>query len=99
MYDHAKTVAPQSSLVRFKRVRLLIRMHQDEVSQEFYLLSCGADRFSQAAEADLLALQHQAANEPNVLYLLGQLYRNLGRRPEMLRFFAQAQDLEPRMAG
>lgn len=56
-------------------------------------------RCAQAAEADLLALQHEAPTEPNVLYLLGQLYRNLNRRPEMLRMFAQAQDLEPRIAG
>ncbi|KAG0656491.1 anaphase-promoting complex subunit cdc27 [Rhodotorula mucilaginosa] len=82
MYDEAKAVAPESSLVRFKRVRLLVRMQRHE-----------------AAEADLLALQHQAPTEPNVLYLLGQLYRNLGRRSEMLRLFAQAQDLEPRFAS
>ncbi|GAA5880727.1 hypothetical protein JCM3774_005690 [Rhodotorula dairenensis] len=82
MYDEAKTVAPESSLVRFKRVRLLLRMHRHE-----------------AAEEDLLTLQHQAPTEPNVLYLLGQLYRNLGRRSDMLRLFAQAQDLEPRFAS
>ncbi|GAA5978695.1 hypothetical protein JCM10908_004450 [Rhodotorula pacifica] len=82
MYDKARDAAPDSSLVRFKRVRLLIRMHRHE-----------------AAQADLLALQRQAPTEPNVLYLLGQLYRNLGRRPEMLRLFSQAQDLEPRFAS
>lgn len=31
MYDKARDAAPDSSLVRFKRVRLLIRMHRHEV--------------------------------------------------------------------
>lgn len=32
MYDEARLAAPESSLVRFKRVRLLIKMHRHEVS-------------------------------------------------------------------
>jgi anaphase-promoting complex subunit 3 len=32
MYDEAKAVAPESSLVRFKRVRLLVRMQRHEVN-------------------------------------------------------------------
>lgn len=35
MYDEAKAVAPESSLVRFKRVRLLVRMQRHEVGTCF----------------------------------------------------------------
>ncbi|BGP37723.1 anaphase-promoting complex subunit cdc27 [Rhodotorula kratochvilovae] len=82
MYERAAQVAPESPLVRFKRVRLLIALQ----------------RYS-SAEADLLALQHQAPTEPNVHYLLGKLYKFLGRKSDMHRSFAMAQDLEPRMAS
>ncbi|GAA6029494.1 hypothetical protein JCM8097_003707 [Rhodosporidiobolus ruineniae] len=53
------------------------------------------------AEPDLLSLRILAPSEPNVHYLLGKLYRQLGpaRRAEMLQSFAIAQDLEPRMAS
>ncbi|GAA5878306.1 hypothetical protein JCM1840_002375 [Sporobolomyces johnsonii] len=53
----------------------------------------------QTAESDLITLKQQAPSEPNVHYLLGKLYKLLGRRPEMLNHFALAQDLEPRMAS
>ncbi|GAA5822615.1 hypothetical protein JCM11251_004317 [Rhodosporidiobolus azoricus] len=55
----------------------------------------------QLAESDLLTLKHLAPSEPNVHYLLGRLYKQLGpsRRAEMLQAFARAQDLEPRMAS
>lgn len=33
MYDQAKAVAPESSLVRFKRVRLLVRMQRHEAAE------------------------------------------------------------------
>ncbi|GAA5824201.1 hypothetical protein JCM3770_006131 [Rhodotorula araucariae] len=82
MYERAAHIAPESPLVRFKRVRLLIALQ----------------RYS-SAEADLLALRHQAPTEPNVHYLLGKLYKVLGRKADMHRAFAMAQDLEPRMAS
>ncbi|GAA5922557.1 hypothetical protein JCM3775_005771 [Rhodotorula graminis] len=82
MYERAAALAPESPLVRFKRVRLLIALQRYP-----------------AAEADLLALRHQAPTEPNVHYLLGKLYRVLGRKADMHRAFALAQDLEPRMAS
>ncbi|KPV75642.1 uncharacterized protein RHOBADRAFT_13625 [Rhodotorula graminis WP1] len=81
MYERAAALEPESPLVRFKRVRLLIALQRYP-----------------AAEADLLALRHQAPTEPNVHYLLGKLYRVLGRKADMHRAFALAQDLEPRMA-
>lgn len=31
LYDHAKAVAPESALARFKRVRLLVRLKRHEV--------------------------------------------------------------------
>ncbi|GAA5843766.1 hypothetical protein JCM9279_000136 [Rhodotorula babjevae] len=82
MYERAAVLAPESPLVRFKRVRLLIALQRYP-----------------SAEADLLALRHQAPTEPNVHYLLGKLYRVLGRKADMHRAFALAQDLEPRMAS
>ncbi|GJN88792.1 hypothetical protein Rhopal_001762-T1 [Rhodotorula paludigena] len=56
-------------------------------------------RFKRTAERDLVSLDSQAPTEPNVQYLLGKLYKHLGRRQDMLRHFARAQDLEPRMAS
>ncbi|BGO97485.1 putative 20S cyclosome subunit BimA/Nuc2/Cdc27 [Rhodotorula toruloides ATCC 204091] len=82
MYERAAVLAPESPLVRFKRVRLLVKLQHFE-----------------AAKSDLLALQHQAPTEPNVHFLLGQLYKAEGKRADMLRHFAQAQDLEPRLAS
>ncbi|BGP22607.1 20S cyclosome subunit BimA/Nuc2/Cdc27 [Rhodotorula toruloides] len=82
MYDRAAVLAPESPLVRFKRVRLLVKLKHYE-----------------AAKSDLLALQHQAPTEPNVHFLLGQLYKAEGMRADMLRHFAHAQDLEPRLAS
>lgn len=32
-------------------------------------------------------------------FLLGKLYKVLGRKPDMLKSFTLAQDLEPRMAA
>ncbi|GAA5861650.1 hypothetical protein JCM8547_000694 [Rhodosporidiobolus lusitaniae] len=60
-----------------------------------------AFRQFQLAEQDLLALKHLAPSEPNVHYLLGKLYKQLGptRRAEMVQAFASSQDLEPRMAS
>lgn len=51
------------------------------------------------AESDLLALKDQAPNEFNVYFLLGKLYKMLGRQAEMLKYFSLAQDLEPRTAA
>ncbi|GAA6023855.1 hypothetical protein JCM10207_005396 [Rhodosporidiobolus poonsookiae] len=84
MYERAVSLAPDSPLARFKRVRLMLAYGK-----------------YQPAEADLLQLKHLAPAEPNVHYLLGKLYKQLGpqRRAEMLQAFAMAQDLEPRMAS
>ncbi|KDE06691.1 hypothetical protein MVLG_03037 [Microbotryum lychnidis-dioicae p1A1 Lamole] len=51
------------------------------------------------AEADLLTLKNRAPNEFNVHFLLGKLYKVLGRKSEMLKHFGMAQDLEPRTAS
>ncbi|KAL8283882.1 hypothetical protein RQP46_005314 [Phenoliferia psychrophenolica] len=53
----------------------------------------------QTAEADLLQLKDKTPNEFNVFFLLGKLYKSLHRQPEMLKYFALAQDLEPRTAA
>lgn len=108
MYDRAAVLAPDSPLVRFKRVRLLVKLQHYEVRSTVLPShpdlavrpACSPLVFhcSQAAKVDLLALQHQAPTEPNVHFLLGQLYKAEGKRADMLRHFAQAQDLEPRLA-
>ncbi|KAI5480971.1 20S cyclosome subunit (BimA/Nuc2/Cdc27) [Pseudohyphozyma bogoriensis] len=51
------------------------------------------------AEMDLLALKDRAPNEFNVYFLLGKLYKALGRKPDMLKYFSLAQDIEPRTAS
>ena len=51
------------------------------------------------AESDLVSLKDKAPNEFNVFFLLGKLYKMLNRKPEMLKYFALAQDLEPRTAA
>ncbi|SCV67008.1 BQ2448_5654 [Microbotryum intermedium] len=51
------------------------------------------------AERDLLTLKNRAPNEFNVHFLLGKLYKVLGRKSEMLKHFGMAQDLEPRTAS
>lgn len=111
MYERAAAIQPESPLVRFKRVRLLIALQRYSVRpasssactrrglavDHELTIAIHATR-PQSAEADLLALRHQAPTEPNVHYLLGKLYRVLGRKADMHRAFALAQDLEPRMA-
>ncbi|KAM0755672.1 TPR-like protein [Meredithblackwellia eburnea MCA 4105] len=51
------------------------------------------------AESDLLILKDKAPNEFNVYFLLGKLCRLLGKQVDMVKYFALAQDLEPRMAA
>ncbi|KAI5478330.1 20S cyclosome subunit (BimA/Nuc2/Cdc27) [Pseudohyphozyma bogoriensis] len=51
------------------------------------------------AEMDLPALKDRAPNEFNVYFLLGNLYKALGRKPDMLKYFSLAQDIEPRTAS
>jgi hypothetical protein len=103
MYERAVALAPESALARFKRVRLVLAFKQFQVRplslSPFFFLAV-LTTWQQLAESDLLALKHLAPSEPNVHYLLGKLYKQLGaaRRPEMLVAFATAQDLEPRLA-
>ncbi|GAA5990103.1 hypothetical protein JCM11641_007068 [Rhodosporidiobolus odoratus] len=80
MYERACSLAPDSALARFKRVRMAMAFKRWDL-----------------AEQDLLHLRHVAPTEPNVHYLLGRLYKQLGptRKAEMARAFMAAQDLEP----
>lgn len=52
----------------------------------------------QLAESDLLTLKNTAPNEFNVHYLLGKLYKILGRGSDMLKSLVLAQDIDPRAA-
>lgn len=53
----------------------------------------------QQAEQELLRLKDRAPNEFNVYFLLGKLCKILDKKPEMLKYFGLAQDLEPRTAS
>lgn len=53
----------------------------------------------QLAETDLLHLKDKAPNEFNVNFLLGKLYLLLKRRTEAVKYFAFAQELDPRSAA
>lgn len=54
---------------------------------------------AQGAERDLIHLRNTAPNEYTVHFYLGKLYKTMGRESDMLRSFALAQDLEPRVAS
>jgi hypothetical protein len=41
-------------------------------------------------------LKNTAPNEYNVNFLLGKLYRLLGKRAEAVKYFTLSQELEPR---
>lgn len=55
--------------------------------------------FLQLAESDLLLLSSQAPKEFNVHFTLGKLYKVLGKNAEMIKSFAAATDLDPRMSS
>lgn len=55
--------------------------------------------WTKLAERDLQHLRNIAPNEYTVHFYLGKLYKSMGRESDMLRSFAMAQDLEPRVAS
>ncbi|BGP13674.1 anaphase-promoting complex subunit cdc27 [Rhodosporidiobolus nylandii] len=84
MYERAVKLQPESSLARFKRVRLLIAYKQWGPAESDLLLL----RQSAPSEANvhyLLGKLYKQLGAP--------------RRAEMLQAFAAAQDLEPRLAS
>ena len=99
MYEKACVLAPQSPAVRFKRVRILISLKQYQVRPPLSLSRRVTNSSTpQLAESDLLTLKNTAPNEFNVHYLLGKLYKILGRGSDMLKSLVLAQDIDPRAA-
>lgn len=52
----------------------------------------------QAAEEDLVRLRDLSPSEPNVVLLLGQVYRLLGKASLATRMLVVARDLDPKNA-
>lgn len=96
IYERAEILAPASAAVRFKRVRMLISLSRFTVRHRPSLVPL---TISQEALPPLLQLSNTAPNEFNVLFLLGKLHLRLGEKSEAVRWFARAQEVDPRSAG
>ncbi|KAJ5921044.1 hypothetical protein N7466_009370 [Penicillium verhagenii] len=80
-YERACSLAPHSILARFRKARVLMKLHE----YKFALV-------------DLKVLKDMAPDEANVHYLLGKLYKIIHDKPNAIKHFTTALNLDPKAA-
>jgi anaphase-promoting complex subunit 3 len=101
VYTRAVAAAPNSSLVMFRRARMLVELEHHDVSIAFLCdrPCCVFMDSLQEALQILLRLQDIIPEEANIPFMLAQVYRKLGQTTQSAQYMSIALDVEPKIAG